>query len=214
MKLGIILRRIQHMIRFKILFIGILIMLLNYSCSEKFATTEMENNFNSEQINDLEKIRDFFENQICGESKLDFGDCFKKIPHDSLYAYGNPFWEQIDFEKQKDLYKNISKSTFNEIWEFCKTTYFKSGKVNRTVCSSNGNYQNYLTELGKKNPKIEKYAERLLSAGDWSTGNIHYQVFSDEKNFDLNNSDIQLILSIHYLTFNDQEKRNEKWNTE
>ena len=189
-------------------------MQMNSSCSERFATTEMENNFTSEQIEDLKKIRDFFENQICDDSKSDFSDCFRKIPHDSLYAYGIPFWKQIDFEKQKGLYDNISKSTFKEIWDFGKTTNLKNGLVYKSVCSSNGNYQNYLTELGEKNPKIEKYAEKLLWAGDWSSGNIHYQVFNDEKNFDLNNSDIQLILSIHYLTFNDQEKRNEKWDVE
>jgi hypothetical protein len=51
-------------------------------------------------------------------------------------------------------------------------------------------------------------------AGDWNSGNIHYQVLTDEKNFDLNDSNIQLVLSIHYLTLNDQEKRNEKWRGE
>lgn len=75
------------MIKFKILIIGFLIIQLNSSCSEKFATTEMKNNFTSEQIDDLKRIRDFFENQICENKRDDFKACFSKILPE-LVEYG------------------------------------------------------------------------------------------------------------------------------
>ena len=51
--------------KIKIIILGFLIINLNSSCSEKFATTEMKNNFTAEQIEDLMKMRDFFKTQIC-----------------------------------------------------------------------------------------------------------------------------------------------------
>jgi hypothetical protein len=72
------------MIKIKYLIIGILINLLTSSCSEKFVTTEMKNNFSDEQIADLRKIRDFFESQVCNENESNFKECFAKLPHDSL----------------------------------------------------------------------------------------------------------------------------------
>ena len=196
-----------------ILIFGIIILQLNFSCKTQYYATELNDNFTTEQISDLNKISDFFKNQICLNMDSDFKNCYERIPHEYLEATGSGFWTNIDFEKQKELYGQISKSTFNEIWMFCKSTEYKTGKEIKSLCTnSTGKYYKYLSDLGNKNPRIAKYAERINASGDYNGLDIQYwNVLNDKKHFDLNNPNIQLILAIHYLSLNDQEKRNEKW---
>ena len=89
--------------------------------------TELNKNFTAEQIADLNKIKEFFKSEMCLHIDSDFKTCYERTPHEYLEATGNPFWINIDFEKQKDLYSLISQTTFNEIWSFGKATYPDSG---------------------------------------------------------------------------------------
>lgn len=109
-----------------ILIFGIIILQLNFSCKTKYYATELNDNFTTEQISDLNKISAFFMNQMCLNMDSDFKNCYERIPHEYLEATGNGFWTNIDFEKQKELYGQISKSTFKEIWMFCKSTEYKT----------------------------------------------------------------------------------------
>ncbi len=199
-----------------ILIFGIIILQVNFSCKTQYSATELNKNFTSEQIADLNKITEFFKSEMCLHMDSDFKTCYERTPHEYLEATGNPFWLNIDFEKQKELYQNISKSTFDEIWMFCKSTEFQTGKETKSLCANAiGKYYKYLVDLGKQNPKIAKYAERINASGDYIGLDIRYwNVLKDKRSFDLNNQNIQLILAIHYLSLNDQEKRNEKWKAE
>ncbi|MBZ9652833.1 hypothetical protein [Psychroflexus montanilacus] len=140
----------------------------------------------------------------------DFKTCYEWTPHDYLMATGNAFWKNIDFEEQKKLYGKISNSTFDAIWRFCETTYYPSELKGDEICSvAMGRYQQYLNDLGKSNPRIAKYAERIRASGDFYAIDIQFsEVLNDKKSFDLDDPNIQLILSIHYLSLNDQAKRN------
>jgi len=72
-----------------------------------------------------------------------------------------------------------------------------------------------LTDLGKTNPRIAKYAKRIWDSGDFYSMDIHYSnILMNKKLFDLNDPNIQLTLAIHYLSLNDTEKRKEKWTAE
>ncbi|MCX7549182.1 hypothetical protein OS188_14590 [Xanthomarina sp. F1114] len=196
-----------------ILIIGVTNLLVSLSCNAQYSATELKDNFTTEQISDLNKITAFFQNQICDNKNSDFKTCFSKILPELLEYGWQPILEKVDFEKQKELYNSISKSTFNEIWEFGKATYPKTGLELKSIGSKyNGKYQKYLTELGKNNAEIKEYAERLIAAGDFeSMGLLQQQIYKNPNNFDLNNPNIQLLIAIHYLSQNDQQKRKEKW---
>jgi len=196
-----------------LLIFGVMILQVNSSCKSQYSVAELNNNFTTEQIADLKKITDFFKNQMCLHTNSDFKKCYKQIPHEYLEATGNGFWANINFEKQKELYDQISESTFKEIWMFCKSTEYKTGLETKSLCANAiGKYQKFLSEIGKTNPRIAKYGENINMSGDFNPMDIHYwNVLNDKKNFDLENPNIQLILAIHYLSLNDQEKRNEKW---
>jgi hypothetical protein len=211
-----ILSVVHNMKKTLILIFGVTILQLNLSCKTQYSATELDNNFTPEQKADLKKITDFFKNQMCLNTDSDFKTCYEQIPHEYLEATGNGFWTNIDFEKQNELYKQISKSTIDKIWWFCKSTEYKTGKEKRCLCpNAIGEYNNYLFDLGKLNPKIEEYAHWINASGDFNPLQLLYSKISKNKRyFDLNDPNIQLILAIHYLSLNDQAKRNEKWITE
>ena len=196
-----------------LLIFGVIILQLNFSCKSQYSETELKDNFSTEQISDLNEISIFFKNQMCLNMDSDFRTCYERIPHEYLEATGSGFWTNINFEKQQELYEQISKSTFSEIWTFCKSTEYKTGFETKNICPVvNGKYQKYLTEIGETNPSIAEYAKHIRNSGDFSVKGIRYwKVLNKKKYYDLKDPNIQLILAIHYLSLNDQERRNEKW---
>jgi len=125
---------------------------------------------------ELNKISEFFKIQICFNMDADFKTCYKQIPHEYLEATGNGFWTNIDFEKQKELYSDISKSTFDEIWMFCESTYYPSEIKAKSLCAvATGKYQKFLADLGKRNPRIAKYADRIQASGDFNAFDFNYR---------------------------------------
>ncbi len=180
---------------------------LFFSCDSEYSNSELQNNFTTEQIADLNEIREFFIEQVCVS---DFKTCYEQTNHDSLAMLGVGIWNKIDFNEQKKLYERISKSTFNEVWMFCESTFYPSEIKAKSLCAvSNGKYQKYLTEIGKTNLRIAKYAERIVAFGDFSGFDFRYQeILNDNSSFDLNDPNIQLILAIHYLSINDKVNRN------
>lgn len=183
---------------------------MNFSCKSTYSTTELNNNFTAEQISDLNKITEFFKSQICKNENSDFKTCFSKILPELLEFGWKPILENVDFEKQKELYNSISTSTFNQIWHFCNSKDYKSGEEFKRICSKyNGNYQKFLIEFGNNNKEIKEYADRLIGAGDFeSMGLLQQRIYTNQTDLDLDNPNIQIIISIHYLSQNDHQKRN------
>ena len=188
--------------------ISILILLVLSSCKTQYSNAELNANFSNEQIKELNKITEFFKAETC--KNIDFKKCYRQTNHDSLQANGEGFWAKLSFEKQKTLYKEIPQSVFNEIWMYCETTYYPNKKKAKSICANAfGKYQNYLSDLGKTNPRIARYAERIKASGDFNGLDLQYQeILSDKNTFDLKNPNIQLILAVHYLSINDKVTRN------
>lgn len=169
---------------------------------------ELESNFTDQEIDDLKAITEFFIQSVCEDK--DFDQCYKTINHDSLMMQGTGIWEKIDFTEQKKLYENISKTTFDKIWMYCESTYYPSETKSKAICAvATGKYQNYLADLGKVNPRIAKYADNIQASGIFSGLDLRYQeILQPNSEFDLNDPNIKLILAIHYLSLNDEAKRN------
>ncbi len=196
--------------------VAIIALPIIFSCKSNSYTTELRANFTKKEIADLKKITEFFKKEICEQRDADFKTCYEQIPHESLMAAGNPFWLRIDFKKQKELYKQISPSTFNKIWSFGKTTYPDSEVVYKSIGAVyNGAYQKFLNDIGKTNESINKYAIKIAETGDVNFLYLNYGIIlRHKKEFNLENPHIQLILAIHYLSLNDEAKRKEKWEAE
>ncbi|GAA4324679.1 hypothetical protein GCM10023115_41660 [Pontixanthobacter gangjinensis] len=191
----------------------VIVAFLCFSCSKKFSTTELKNNFSERQIKDLELLTAFFKNQICtNNSKTNFKKCFENLPPAPEFRQEGhyPISDHIDFNEQKIIYDKISKSTFEEIWNLCESYYPDSGRKTKEICSAyKGNYQNFLIEVGLQNDAIKNYAERITGSGDFNGLFLtQHHIIKNKKDFDLNDPNIQLIIAIQYLSINDQLNRN------
>ena len=191
------------------------ILLICISCKSEFTSPELEKNFTSSQISDFKTITEFFTEQICqNNEESDFKNCFENILPELVEHGWNPILENVAFEKQKEMYQSITKSTFNEIWGYSKMwkyqdkTEFKSIGIN-----INGKYLAYLQNVGDKSKYIADYTEGIYTAGDVeSMGLLQNHIFKNPNDLDLNDVNIQILIAVHYLTQNDHEKRVENWN--
>jgi len=189
----------------------ILILQVFNSCKTQYSVAELNAHCTKEQIADLEEITVFCKSEMCLHMDSDFKACYERIPLEYLEATGSGFWTNIGFDEKKKLYEQISKSTFNEIWMFCESTYYPNETKTMSICANaTGKYQKFLADLGKTNPRIAKYAEEIQASGDFNGLHVQYwEVLKDKKSFDLNDPNIQLVLAIHYLSMNDDTMRND-----
>ena len=194
------------------------LVLFNISCFSQFPTPEMKAVFTQQEISDLKTLNDFFVHSVCLKNdSIDFKTSFEKeLPY--LYEYGfDSIANKVDFEEQKKMYETISDSTFNQIWGYAKM--WKDGDIGPTykwlAVKNEGNYFNFLLEVGKKNEFIFKYADFLLSAGDlYMTSSFVLSIIKNPTEMDLNDPNIQLITSIHMLSVLDLVQREELWEDE
>jgi len=201
---------VVHNMRKTILLIfGVIFLQFIFSCETQYSASELNNNFSKEQISDLNKITEFFKENVCTNINSDFKTCYRETNHDSLIDSGYGMDLKINFDKQKELYKQISKSTFNEIWRFSEYTNLSGTKAKSIDLVSTGRYQKYLKDIGKTNKIIAKYAYKIEAVGTFMPQDIVYwEVLHDQKHFNLDDPNIQLILAIDYLTKNDILFRN------
>lgn len=113
----------------KRLFIFMTILFL-LSCSQKESTYEemkadelLSESFTENELENLAKIVDFFENQICLDKNLSKEECYFNFNQDRINiafkdyeTKKNEFTIPINYKLQKKLYKKIDSTFFKEIW--------------------------------------------------------------------------------------------------
>jgi len=184
--------------------------LILVSCKTKYSTARLDTYFTPREIQDLKKIREFFRSEMCYGLDADFKTCFENTPHEYLELSGNAFWTIIDYEKQKKLYQEISKSTFDAIWKKYPITYFPSEESGVHLAANvKGRYLDFLKSLGADNTEVAKYANQVEQTGGYDLVGLWYSyILNDTKSYNLGDPNIQLMLAIHYLTLNDDNMRN------
>jgi len=169
----------------------------------------MRNNFDKNQIGDLINISNFFQSQICN-TDTDFARCLKSFVPTIPTNFYESFINRIDYKAQEKLYQNISESTFNEIWDLCIATDMNTKKQYTSLCAAgiNGDYLNFLKDVGKYNPYVAEYAELVEGAGDFApTLYFTHTFFNSVSKSDLSDPNVQLIIAIHILTIKDNTDR-------
>ena len=181
------------------------------SCKTKFITPELTRNFTAQEITDLEKMVDFFKIEFCESSFTSFENCFENFAPNWIEKGLDYSADEINFSDQKKLYSSIDQQTFDEIWNFCMT--YQIRPIEREyldVCANTeGKYVSFLSDVGKSNPFVQKYFEDIISSGDFNQSEFTISHIWNKRNeFDLNNSNYQVIIAVHILTMNDQFQRN------
>jgi len=120
----------------------------------------------------------------------------------------------IPFEKQLEVYKQFSDSTFFEIWNYGISYRHRDAPLDtfRTVhFALNGKYLDFLKKTARKDSVIDNYYESVIAAGDIPPSLIA-GLLVNHKYYDINDLRVKFIVAIHYLTLNDHFERKEKVN--
>ena len=202
----------------KILQLLIIFLLINFSVNsqEKLGgNITIKSVFNESEIQDLETILVFFDNKICETeniNKSNISECYRSFFERMAEFEKTGIIEfRVPFEEQRNIYKIINQSTFDEIWIFGKSWKPKTNQTFKSISYNlSGKYVEYLEELGKENKIIKNYIDTLLAAGDISPI-MFANVLMGYKNYDITDIRVRLMIAIHYMTLNDQNERNEKY---
>ena len=198
----------------------ILTMIVAISCSSQRQDSLLNDStikmvFDSSEINDLLKIQDFFDKSI--------GLTDKNKDEDVLKVYADFFNTNSEIEKvadlelpinfndQKDLYNQIDKKTFENIWSIGWSRKMDSNDTLKNVeLNRHGKYVEFLKTLGKQDSIIDKYCTGLEVAGDISPAMVA-DLVKNYNNYNIKDPKIRLMIAIHYLTLNDKFERKEKY---
>tara|TARA_R110002111_G_scaffold199_1_gene2264 strand:- start:355 stop:813 length:459 start_codon:yes stop_codon:yes gene_type:complete len=149
---------------------------------------------------------------MCGSTD-EFRSCIDSlIPYLGEYGY-IPILENVEFEEQKEMYSNFESDLFSEIWEFGKARNLRENKTYKSIgLNIEGKYALFLKDLSKRNPDLKQYYESIMGAGNWeSMGLLQQRINTNPEYYDLKDPSIQVLIAVHYLTQNDQQKRKEPW---
>jgi hypothetical protein len=144
------------------------VLLTVFCCSGNVSSPELEKYFSDIQIKDLNKINNFFIADFLNSDKSNFKSDFITFK-DSL-KFNSKFSnnDELLFKKQLELYKSISQSTFDEIWELKVTSgppYPDEEYISAKVF---GKYYSFLKEISKNNKFAKTCYDRIESSGDYN----------------------------------------------
>ena len=174
----------------------------------------ISNVFSKSEIKDLKTLMIYFNEQICVTQQIEItkiSDCYQSFfKRMSQATSAGDINIKIPFDDQQNIYKKISKTTFEEIWDFGKSWKPNSSDTLKHIhFKYDGKYMRFLEELGKDDKMIKYYLEAFKSAGDMSPSMVSPLLMNYE-NYNIEDIRIRLFVAIHYLTLNDKIKRIEK----
>lgn len=171
--------------------------------------------FNETEINDLTKIQSFFDKSI-GSKVNENEENLEKLYtnfflQNSDIEKASDFKLSINFGEQKELYNQLDKRTFDDIWVIGWLTKMDSNDTLKIIqLNRQGKYVELLKTIGEQDSTINNYYNSLEIAGDISPS-MFADLIKNHKNYNLKDPKIRLIIAIHYLTLNDQFERKEKY---
>ena len=173
--------------------------------------------FTREEIKDLAKLLDFFNEQICitrGIDKKKIIECYDSFI-ERIFEMANEgiIDFKIPFEEQQEIYNQISDSLFHQIWGF-DIGWKRNSRdtLKHLTYNRNGKYMKFLNKLGKEYDMIKICCEDFRLAGGVSPTWVGEIIMIKEKyNYDLNDMRLQLFVAINYLTWNDGLLRNKEY---
>jgi hypothetical protein len=187
------------------------------SCSSEKSTKELDENFSKEEISELNKIIDYYKNEIEGKSNDEFEKIYNRQLDEIVKKGSNSKIYALDFNNQNQFYESLSAELFNEIWyysEMGKVKFHKEYTIQITQFQTESKYQNFLSDVGKYNRHIKEYQNNIKNFGVDTTTWLEQTILMYPSDFNLSDPNIQLIISIHHLTQNDRNHRMEKLNND
>ncbi|WP_282074836.1 hypothetical protein [Maribacter aquivivus] len=183
------------------------------TCFGQSSELDFKTYFTENEIKDLNTIADFFQSELCGtKDRKEFGKCIRDLVPKIVDLERTYIPKNINYRKQKKLYRTISKNTFNKIWGLCKTWRTNEPKYEyESLCfSSDPDFINFVLDLGKTSGYLSRYAGILELGGLGNSNFIASNILEFPKSMNIDDRGVQVVFAIHYLTRNDNLKRDKK----
>ena len=187
----------------------LLLLVSVFSCSKNKPSTynEMKSDkllsgsFNNNELQNLAKIVDFFEEQICWDKNKTKEQCYFEF-NKTVNNSGN-IYSFLNYKKQENLYNKIDSTFINEIWTKpmigVNISVSKFKKAKYYSLNHSGKYFRFLKDLGEKERYYYSYYEGLYVANEISLhGFIHG--LTNTKQLKFKDIKLRLIYSVQYLT--------------
>jgi len=197
--------------KFHLLFIFFLTCVI---CSGQNSSTDLKAYFSEKEIKDLNRISDFFQSEVCeNKDRTMFGKCIKDLIPQIIDLEDNYIEKNIRYRKQKKLYRNISKTTFDKIWAICYVTRTIEPiyKYENLCSSGNQEFKDFVLQLGKTSGYLINYGQ-TLGSGMGNGNYIASNILDFPQSMNIEDRAVQIVFAIHYLTLNDNLKRDKKAN--
>jgi len=187
----------------------LLILLIISACSNtNNVPSEIKKHFNDNQIEGLNNIVDFFSEEALNNNQENFKDSFKEELLSKYLEEIDTVLKNIDYKKQKQSYSSGFSSVFDEIWEI-KTDSDKELKGQKYMLPNiNGQFLKYLNDLKTSNELAQFCYKATIESGDYRFLPFYFYVSDNYNEIDLDDFNNKLIISIFYLSGNDDNKRN------
>ncbi|MEX0811022.1 MAG: hypothetical protein WD048_02320 [Chitinophagales bacterium] len=174
---------------------------------------EINSVFTESEIEDLEVLFDFFNNSICNNKIEYLTDCyydfFDKV---KTSADSGSLYLHIPIEDQLALYDQLNDSTFYQIWAIGKSWNHEDtdDTLKSVYYRWDGKFFEFLKQAGKQNEFAKAYLESVEAAGS-PPPSLVASITYNYKELGIEDLRVKFILAIHFLTLNDEYKREEKY---
>ena len=185
---------------------------LSSSFSQR-VTPVLDKWFSIKEIQELNIVADFFQSQICeDQGDLSFADCYLQALPKIMDPKQDFIGERINYYRQIGLYESLSESTINKIWTFC--IYQRVNEPEKEweqMCISDDQaISGFICDTGRSNPYYKNLCDNLNTIQDFSDGNLETNIMNNPHLINAEDRNVQILISIHYLTQNDINKRDKK----
>ena len=166
--------------------------------------------FSKEQIHDFKIILKFYDESICkSANETELMKCYDiyldELKNRSIQT--GDFSLNIDYDEQKLMYKNINKTTFDNIWKMGNGKNAKKEPIDVLLFNlESSSYLSFLKKLHEKDAKWTNYYNWLRDNGVITPPMIS-TLLTAYNEVNLNDEKIRLVFAIHYLTINDNHNR-------
>ena len=174
---------------------------------------ELLNSFSREEYQDVQQILSFFDAQISkryGNASheeglkqflTDFIDCL------SVARDNKESCSFVSFADQKELYAQLSKGFFSEIWHM-GAIINENDTMLKLMMQETGSYSNFLKSFATENDMVAEYYLNFTSSG-YQNQSINKIISNPE--ILLRDRRMIFLVVVHYLTFNDHLNREERY---
>jgi hypothetical protein len=204
-----------------LLIIGFLICLAEYSAGQsRLSDNEtIQESFTNTEIEDLQMLFDFFNESICTEEHSDdlntcYSDFFKRMEKSED---SGEFDLDIPFDRQKEVYRAFKDSTFYRIWSFrdrqeydLRESIQPKGVIKTVFFAHDDKYLDFVKSTAARYEIIDFYYDSILAEGGDIGPGLFASMLIEHDKYNVDDIRVKFIVAIHYLTLNDQYKRDER----